>query len=288
MTEGRWPGGAPFALCLTHDVDRIHKYAYHYFYYGVIGGLRGPAKQWRTLRARMSGAEPYWNFQRIMEIEGHLGVRSTFLFLSESAYGFGPIYWGRYRIRQPEVKRVISELGGGGWEIGLHGSLNSYGDADMLSREKRDLEDITGKRVRSIRQHCLNFLPGKTFEIQQKAGFEVDSTLGYSNRLWNPDDGVLPYFPDGSSILELPISVMDTVALEKAHIRKAIWVLFDSICSAGGIMVLDWHQCKFNVEENLQHVDIYEALIREALSRRAWISTMGEVADHWKMIPKER
>lgn len=284
MTRPGWPKRAPFAVCPTHDVDRIRKYAYHYLYYGVSMGRRGPSRQWRTFRDRMSGREPYWNFRHIMDLEERLGVRSTFLFLNESARGFGPVYWGRYRIGQPEVRKIIRELAAGGWEIGLHGSLRSYVSAELLVREKRDLEDIAGVKVRSTRQHCLNFLPGKTFEIQQRAGLEVDSTIGFSTRLWDPAEGVLPYYPDGYRILELPISVMDTVELEQAQTRKQIWDLFDAICSAGGLVVLDWHQCKFNPSEHPHHINLYESLLREALSRNAWIATMGDIADHWKGI----
>lgn len=282
MTEHRWPGGEPFALCLTHDVDRIHKYAYHYFFYCLSWGMRGLARQFRTLRERWKGREPYWNFERIISLEERLGVRSTFLFLNESARGLRPIYWGRYPIQHTEIKRIIRDLDAGGWEIGLHGSLNSSSNIDLLSNEKRILEDIVGKKVRSTRQHCLKILTGKTFELQEKIGLEVDSTIGYSNRLWNPEDGVFPYFPQGSGVLELPISVMDTVELEKAETRTEIWSLFDSICNAGGLMVLDWHQCKFNPEENPHHVELYESLLQEALSRGAWVATMGEVANHWK------
>jgi peptidoglycan/xylan/chitin deacetylase (PgdA/CDA1 family) len=282
MTDHRWPKGEPFALCLTHDVDRIHKYAYHYFYYGLFKGTRRLPRQFKALRQRLSGREPYWNFERIMNLEDRLGVRSTFLFLNECTRGFRPIYWGRYSIQQQEIKSIIRELDAGGWEIGLHGSLFSYKDINLLSNEKGMLEDIVGKKVRSSRQHCLKYLPGKTFELQEKIGLEVDSTFGYSNRLWNLDDGVLPFFPNRSGILELPISVMDTVELEKPDMKKEIWSLFNSIFNTGGLMVLDWHQCKFNPEENPHHVELYESLLQEALSRGAWVATMGEVACHWK------
>jgi hypothetical protein len=32
-----WPGGAPYAHCLTHDVDRVQKQLYHYFFYAARG-----------------------------------------------------------------------------------------------------------------------------------------------------------------------------------------------------------------------------------------------------------
>ncbi len=105
-----WPEGAPYALCLTHDVDRVQKRIYHYLYYGAARGIRGLSTQLYSLRRRIAGDEPYWNFERIMELEDGLGVRSTFLFLNESARGFSPKYWGRYQIERPEVKHIIRTL----------------------------------------------------------------------------------------------------------------------------------------------------------------------------------
>jgi hypothetical protein len=128
--ERIWPGGAPYALCLSHDVDRVKKQLYHYVFYAAKGGFRGLSIQAASLYKRMRGEEPYWNFERIMELEDRLGVRSTFLFLIETAHGFSPKYWGRYDINRDEVKSVIRTLDRGGWEIGLHGSSPSMGKGD--------------------------------------------------------------------------------------------------------------------------------------------------------------
>ena len=53
-----WPEGAPYALCLTHDVDRVRKRLYHYLYYGARSGVRGLSTQLRSLRRRIVGDEP--------------------------------------------------------------------------------------------------------------------------------------------------------------------------------------------------------------------------------------
>ena len=64
----RWPHDAPFALCLTHDVDRIKKQLYHYLYYGLVGGWRTAIQQLRSIAKKITGVEPYWAFERIMEV----------------------------------------------------------------------------------------------------------------------------------------------------------------------------------------------------------------------------
>ncbi len=273
-----WPAGAPYALCLTHDVDRIQKQLYHYLFYGAKHGLR---TQLRSFRERLSGREPYWNFDRIMELEAGLGVRSTFLFLSESASGFGPEFWGRYEISQEKVKAVICALDRGGWEIGLHGSLLSYRDLDLLKREKDVLEDIVGRSVRSTRQHYLNLDEPGTWQIQRQIGLEVDSTLGFADRPWDCSRGVHPFYTGESGMLELPITLMDTIGLTDPGIRRDAERVVERVVRAGGLVVLDWHQRTYSPGEYVDAVDFYVSAIQEAKTRGAWIATMGAIADYW-------
>jgi len=282
VDEGTWPGRAPYAVCLTHDVDRIEKKVYHYLFYGLAGGLRGILTQIDSLRLRLQGREPYWNFEHIMELEDRLGARSTFLFLNESARGFRPKYWGRYEIGSRKVRDVIKTLDRGGWEVGLHGSYRSYDDIDLLRLEKETLEDILGKRVRSTRQHYLNLRNPETLRFQRAVGLEVDSTIGYTDQVWDASRGTLPYYPDDCGILELPITVMDTIGLHSPDVRKKTEAAVERIAAAGGLIVLDWHQRTFSPSEYSEAVDLYVSIVERARSARAWIATMGEVSEHWQ------
>lgn len=281
MKQSVWPAAAPYAVCPTHDVDRIHKYAYHYLVYSTRG-INAAARQLRTIRERFTGKDPFWNFEKLMEFEARLGIRSTFLFLNESATGFDPKYWGRYAITDARVRRIIKNLDSGGWEVGLHGSYFSFNDLALLKKEKETLEDLLGKPVVSTRQHYLNLAAGQTWELQQALGLKVDSTVGYSRRIWDAEDGVLPYYPKGSTLLELPITVMDTVGLGNAAVFAAAMKAIEKIKTAGGLVVLDWHQCAFNEHENPERVDAYTAVLQNAKQEGAWIATMAEIAEHWR------
>lgn len=281
LSESVWPGGEPFALCLTHDVDRVAKQAYHYIYYG-IGGLSRLRRQLASYRQRLRIGDPYWNFESLMAVESEFGVRSTFLFLNEPGKGFSPKFWGRYSVSAPEVKRVIRELDVHGWEVGLHGSFFSFQEPLLLGREKQILEEVLGGPVRSTRQHYLNLDRPLTWRIQEDLGLKVDSTLGYSDRPWDASNGVLPFYPEGSAILELPITVMDTVDLKTPAIRNDVEQTIESMATAGGLVVLDWHQSAFNEEEFPERVSFYRDVLGQALDRGAWVATMGMVHDHWE------
>src|SRR5205823_845466 len=72
-----WPGNAPFAVCLTHDVDRNRKTFQYLTHLGRTKGLRGAS------RPRRRRGRPYWGFDTVREIERGAGVRSTFFMLHE-------------------------------------------------------------------------------------------------------------------------------------------------------------------------------------------------------------
>ena len=67
-----------------------------------------------------------------MKIEEKLNVRSTFFFLNESkkfnilrpkTY---ELTLGNYNIHDKKIINAIKLLDAGGWEIGVHGSYDSY------------------------------------------------------------------------------------------------------------------------------------------------------------------
>ena len=277
LNAPQWPTGAGFALCLTHDVDRVAKAWFHYLYYAWRDGLGG---ELRSLASRMQGRDPFWNFDALMTFESALEVRSTVLFLYETARGLGPKYWGRYDPRQPAVARMIRELDAGGWEVGLHGSYHSYAERSLLAAEKARLEDILGKPVVSTRQHYLNLDGQRTFEQQAALGLLVDSSVGYADRVWDGAQGWRPYRVAQNRLWQLPITVMDTIGLDHAPVRTQIHTAVEAVANAGGVVTLDWHQCAFNAREQPLRLEVYAELIRWAQGRGAWVATMGQIARH--------
>lgn len=88
VKQSFWPYGKEFAVCLTHDADEIRK-TYQYLTYSMRhikrGNIKGVKRQLESLVDRIKGNEPFWTFEKIMELEDELGVRSTFFFLNEDA-----------------------------------------------------------------------------------------------------------------------------------------------------------------------------------------------------------
>lgn len=256
----RWKNDAPYALCLSHDVDRITKQWYHYLFYGI----KNPSIQMRSFWEKLRGNEPYWNFHKLMELEEKYGVKSTFFFLNEGHRELSANFMGRYDIRDSRVCDIIRELDKNGFEIGLHGSYYSFDNEKLLGDEKSVLEEIVGHEVVSARQHHLNFDDSKTWKIQKSIGIKYDSTIGQSVKI--SKEQALRTEED---IVELPITLMDTVTLTEDIYEECCQVAEEE-----GMIVLNFHQCHFNEIEYPENVALYKRLLEKAKQDNAWITNI--------------
>ena len=137
-----WPQDKNFAVWLTHDVDRVNKHLFHVLYYFA------KEKRKYHLLSKFEKKDPYWNFENIKDIESKYNIKSTFFFLNETKKfniknkAEWKLTLGRYDLHDSEIKDEIIDLNSSGWEIGLHGSYESYNSEELLRKEKEELEDV--------------------------------------------------------------------------------------------------------------------------------------------------
>ena len=294
-----------FALCLTHDVDRVYK-TYQTLYDALS------ERQPRHLKTLVSGSEPYWQFADIMAIEDEFDVRSSFYFLNEKRLfleksaiaALRPRNWirytGHYDINDPDVVDVIQRLDKGGWEVGLHGSYDSYGDRTRLLYEKNALENVLGHPITGGRQHYLNLTVPETWRYHRDVGLRYDASLGSSTEYGfrvepageasgnitgenGPYHGVLRPFDD--DFLVFPLTVMDAALMDAAPNREAAWRKVRGILREASekraVFTVVWHPRLLNREEFPGYRWVYKRLVEEALSMDAWV---GPIEDAYREI----
>lgn len=283
-----WPDGKKFALCLTHDVDRVYK-TYQYvpslLKHLRRGNLSGVDGQIKSMLFKHGKNNPYWTFDKIANLENELGVKSTFYFLNETGK-LNPfslkswiLFGGRYKIDSPDIVDIVRKLYNDGFEIGVHGSYYSYNDGDhlreLLRKEKAKLEEILGDRVHGIRQHYLNFDPENTFRIQESVGLEYDTTLGFRKGIGFRRGTCFPYHPFDfssnreSSILEIPLIIMEgAIPGDRAIFDQCIEIM-DIAERSNGVLTLLWHQNQFSEADFPNMTEIYKKLVTEAINRNA-------------------
>lgn len=279
MKKIKWPKDKKFALCLTHDVDRVKKSFQAITHFFI-------EKKPYHLISLFSKTNPYWSFEKIMEIEKKHNVRSTFFFLKEtkkfkilhpSTYGLS---LGYYDFKTSPIPNIIKTLDEGGWEIGLHGSYHSFNNKNLLLKEKNELEQVLGKPVIGIRQHFLNLNIPQTWEIQKDIGFKYDASFGYLDQIGFKEDKILPFQPLDNNFLEIPTTIMDSNLFsyynEKERWGKII-SLIDVAEKNGGIINILWHQRVFNDKEFPGWATMYENIIQECKKRNAYICNAKDI-----------
>ncbi|MBO8183043.1 MAG: hypothetical protein H0Z28_09665 [Archaeoglobus sp.] len=293
-----WPDGKSFAVCLTHDVDEMRK-TYQYFTQFIKHiWKKNFSRAWYHIKSffinLLSGKNPYWTFEDIMKLEDGLNVRSTFFFLNESAKVdiFKPKTWThyarKYEFSDRKVAEIINKLFSEGWEIGLHGSYESYKDKWKLKKEKEYLESVLGHKIYGIRQHRLNLEIPRTWQYQEETGFEYDTSLGFRSSAgmgfrWGTCFPFYPYNAEQGrrmSLLEIPLTLMD-VSLEEEDIWKNCTNFIDVVEKCGGVLTLLWHHNRFNGKEYPGYPDIYRRIIEICKKKNAWVVTAHEIAKWW-------
>lgn len=271
-----------FTVCLTHDVDRVFK-SYQYITHDLL------RLRFLNLGSVFRRQNPYWLFDRIMACEDKQGVRSTFFFLEESIPFklFSPKNWvlsfGKYKFSDHPVADIISKLDVGGWEVGLHGSYNSYKYTTLLKKEKASLEAVLGKQVLGIRQHYLNLDIPDTWVRQKNAGFSYDVSYGLKNNIGFPQGTYLPFIEQNSKLLVIPLALMDGYLFGSARDEKDAWekciAIIDEAEQNCAVMVVLWHQRVFNEREFPGYREIYEKLIIECKLRDARFMLCREIIE---------
>ncbi len=272
--ELNYPQNAPFALCLTHDVDRLKKQYYHYIRDAAKNGFKKHIYQF----LKSAEVEPYYNFEQLIEIEQEYGANSTFLFMHETVRKPSFEFMGRYKLTDKRARSAIEYCLKHNRDIGFHGSFYSYNDFEKMQSEYSILKNIVGENIVSTRQHFLNFDENQTHKFQKKCGCMYDSTVGYSKKLGTG----LPYHPylTHEGLVEFPITIMDTLDFSDQNIYKSAIDLFEEVAENKGVCTLDFHQCRYNATDAPKAVKLYEQILKAAKIKGAFIGSMAEIGEH--------
>ncbi len=299
MVPPAWPGGAPFALFLSHDIDKIRDRELFYFLAAfnrtrrllIMGQRNRAAQTWRRLwRSVVSPNPPEQDFRTILDIEARHGFRSTFFVLHDRRWRRRG---ARYDLSDPALRRIVHRITAAGGEIGLHGGYYCLNQADAYRGSRELLRRELGVEAVGIRNHFLRHTGPETWMAQQSAGFQYDATFGWSDRPGPRDGRMEPFFPrhpDSSQrldILELPLTVMDVtlflnLGLEGEAALEAAWTAIEPVMAAGGLVTLLWHNDCFNEPEYRDWQWTYERLLERLAARSPWCATGAEINQWWR------
>ena len=276
----QYPDNAPFAVCLTHDID----VTYQSVRSKGISALRAlkngkPSRPVQSISRMRSKKLPFCNFAEIMDLEEKFGAKSTFFFMSESPGEQDYSY--DIKDLEPEISESVDR----GWEVGLHGGHGTYLNPEEMREKKERLEKVAGKPVIGYRNHYLRFKVPDTWEYLSQAGFKYDTTLGYADCVGFRNGMCHPFRPFNLNtgreidIVEIPLVVMDGtldryMRLDASKAWELIRRLIDNIEQCHGIFTLLWH----NTYMDDKRLGFYEKILAYCLEKDAWMTSGEEIA----------
>ncbi len=297
----RWPHGARFAACLSHDVDRIVGAPWRERL-RPIRLLRGQLSHGQILRLYVSGIRflleallghsdpaPY---DRYLAMEARYGFHSTFFVLPQRARQMS-FYDNLYRYCQrikyggetmpfTEATRRVRALG---WEIGLHASYYSWQVPGSLLEQKQQVEAMLGEPITSIRQHFLRFDARQTPRLQAEAGFTADASLGYGKEIGCRAGLAFPFFWPGTDLLEVSMHLQDVSLLFFSELRRdraaaiaRARALIRRVAEVGGVVSLSWHTHPMSPGA----YDCYELLLADIAELGGWGCSVAELDAWWR------
>ena len=296
IRKALWPGGEAFAVCLTHDVDRVKKWTAKRILREMLSALcqltGSPDAAGRCFLSVVKSVarreNPYWNLDALLEDEDEFGLASSFYFSTERKLRFDP----SYAITEDRIRQAIQLLRARNREVGLHPTYDAFDAYQILKAEHADFVRATGFAPRGLRFHYLRFDERRTLRNADRLGLAYDTTLGYAGAEGFRAGTSLPFHPfDLSSdeplqLLEMPLCIMDRTLTEyrgyDAHAaQQATRSMWDRVCACHGLFSVLLHQACYDVGEYPYLRPWYRALLSWTRDQEAFCATAEQIADWW-------
>lgn len=299
-----WPEGKRFAICLTHDVDRLRKYPFPSIL--AIGGLllrqRNPLSAlsltWDYIKVCLHIIkDPFDTFDYMLNMEQGYGIKSSFYFMTARDTAYDP----RYSINEAGTLNLIRRIEDRGCEIGLHTNYNSYDNPERIALEKERLDRAVRDRRYGCRQHFLRWRSPDTWRHQEKAGILYDTSLAFADHVGFRAGICFPFKlfdvieNRELDIWELPLTVMEgtlqsanyqNLPPEKAY--EEITKYIEMVKRFNGVFVILWHNSSFDPLGGWEGWgEVYEQVMKYIGEQDAFVSSGREIVEEWrKRLPQ--
>ncbi|MBI1185166.1 hypothetical protein GC194_12900 [bacterium] len=138
------------------------------------------------------------------------------------------------------------------FELGLHPSYNSWQNHQILTKEREQLEELTGAPILHSRQHYLHFKWPQTADVLIQAGITHDFSMGYADAVAfrAGTSRPFPYYNfklrQKTSLTIVPFALMDVglkqyLKLNPEQAQAAILQTITRLKQVNGLFVSLWH-----------------------------------------------
>ena len=252
----KWWGTAPWAIALTHDIDKLHRFPMSVLDIAryMLGRVpEGTPKLGSLLRDYVQTTthrktDEYDCLQEMATWEVSTGVSASYYFLGDSNGRHG----ADYSMDDPKVVTDVQAVAAMGHEIGFHAGMGTFEDARQFGSELSRVRSV-GSRVAGGRQHYLRWKTPLTWRLWEQEGLTYDTTLGYSKVAGFRCGTCLPFKAYDiendreMSLWEWPLMFMDaTYRLSWNEGTVVLQHLVQQCSQHGGVLVLLWHSANWS------------------------------------------
>ena len=264
-----------YKITPTHDVDYVKKWQSNFAFFKELGGDIFKRKNleraqfnftiWRNYNLKNKNS-----FDTISELiykANSKNLRAVFYFMAG-----GKTKWDSYdSTNDSQIKKWSDKICKNGHLVGIHPSVLTSKDKELLESEIMNLNKITNIKIDTSRQHFLRLSIPQSWQILNKNKIKFDSSCGFSSFMGfrcgtsNP----FPVFDIKNRIMldliEKPLIVMDSAVCEHMKITeeeaiREIKKLKTQIKKYGGEFVFLLHNSSINSYEYRKYRNFIEEL----------------------------
>ncbi len=244
------PARKPTAI-FTYDIDVAFAYCGRSFLTHVLSlGKDLLGGQFKNIQRKLSHgfgliSDPSDTYKTL---ENNPLQKIYFFLLSDKK----TMYDRNIHLRSPVLQKLILRLKEHKCGLGIHPSYYSSDHPDLISKEKKYLQDIISQPVTQSRQHFLRFRLPDTFRELLKAGIAHDYSMHYPDMPGFRSGMCLPYpffdllANETTNLWLHPGCIMETTFRDDLNIpaeKSLEWYisLWEQVKKVGGEFICIWH-----------------------------------------------
>lgn len=243
-----------FSFLPTYDIDEAYAYR-HKGLLRTIGAMgkvlvKGqPGKLAERFRSwQGSRPDPFESFDWMDSFHDQFHLAPHYFFLVAANTGkYDRNILPARKAMQTLIKRHDSK-----YEIGIHPSWQSGDDTGLLTKEINTLQQITGKEIKTSRQHFIRFTLPVTFRRLINAGIEKDFSMGYGAINGFRASVACPFYwydlekEEPTRLLLHPFCFMEANSYYEQHFSPSEALeemrhYYREIKAVNGMMITIWH-----------------------------------------------
>ncbi len=246
----------------TYDIDEAYSFK-HKDWWRSAGAavkdlLKGKFNRLALRRNVLSNkvADPFDSYEWLDKLHQQHKIIPRYFFLVPEKTG----QYDRNILPTEKALQQLIKQHADKYQIGVHPSWQSGDEPSLIKKEKETIENITGKKVKSSRQHFIRFALPQTFRHLIDAGVKEEFSMGYGSINGFRASVASPFFwydlekEETTSLLLYPFCFMEANSFfeQKISPQQALQEMrqyYQEIKKVNGTFVSIWHNTFLGTDE---------------------------------------